>query len=218
MTNTPPLTLLEELLLLALDEKTGDFYPVDTIALHRAAASTLLMDLSLRNRIDYDLRDMFVVDPTPTGDELLDPVIKLMAQAPVLTPHSAIYWLGKLSDEGADIIKKGLARLEKRGIISRPCVGMFWMFGFGSRPVVDAQKIGEVRAALMESIQPDKIPSPHNVLLTGLAEGCGLFRYILGEAAAKNAGPRIAEVAHMDLIHQAARSIANGEPAASSGR
>ncbi len=219
MTNTPPLTLLEELLILALNEKTGELHPIDAAALHRAAASSLLMELSLRGRIDYDLRDMFAVDPTPTGDDILDPVLRMIGQAPVLSPHSTIYWLGKLSDEGKAIVEKGLARLEKNGYIRHAALGMFWMFSLGSRPTVDEQKASEVKASLMDIVLGDKIPAPRTALLAGLIDSCGLFGFLLSDDDSKAASARIAELSHMDLINQAARSISNGEPvAAAAGR
>ncbi|MDD3370934.1 MAG: GPP34 family phosphoprotein [Alphaproteobacteria bacterium] len=219
MMNTSPMTLLEEFLLLALNAQTGRFHPIDSAILNRTAASAVLMELALRNRIDYDLRDMFSVDSTPTGDDILDPVINLISQAPVLTPNSTIYWLGKLSDEGEAIVKKGLARLEKRGLVGQATLGFFWMFGMAAQPTVNAAKQNEAKAALLDGMSKDKIPSARNVLLAGLADSCDLFRYILSEDEARIFAPRIAEVSHMDLISQASKSLSTDEPlAAAAGR
>ncbi len=76
------LTLLEEFLLLALDDHSGQLYPLARSTLDCAAAGAVLMDLTLRQRIDNDLRDMFLVDPNPTGDNILDPVLQLMRWPP----------------------------------------------------------------------------------------------------------------------------------------
>ena len=88
-----PMTLLEEFLLLALDDQTGQLHPLAPSTLDCAVAGTILMDLTLRNHIDNDLRDMFVVDQSPTGDNILDPALQVMSLAPVLTPHPIAYWL-----------------------------------------------------------------------------------------------------------------------------
>jgi Golgi phosphoprotein 3 len=212
MTNIPSPTLLEEFLLLALNDRTGQFHPVEKSSLHRAAASAVLMELAFRNRIDYDLRDMFTVDPTPTGDDILDPVVRLISQAPVLTPHSTIYWLGKLSDEGEDIVKRGLDRLEKRGYIRcPPSMGIFWMFGLAAQPNVDTARVNESKAALLTALSGDKIPTSRTVFLTGLIDSCGLFSYILSDNEKQAVSARIAEFARMDLVAQATKSISNGD-------
>ena len=73
------LTILEEFLLLALDDTQGAFYPLARSTFDYASAGAVLMDLTLRNRIDNDLRDMFVTDAKPTGNTILDPVLQLMS-------------------------------------------------------------------------------------------------------------------------------------------
>jgi hypothetical protein len=203
MTNSPPLTLLEEFLLLALNEKTGQLYPLDPAALNRAVAGAVLMDLSLRDRIDNDLRDMFTIDATPTGDDILDPVLQMMSLAPVLTPHCTAHWLRELAMEGESLLKKAVSRLEKRGII-RQSVGMFWMLGLGTHTSVDEQKVHAIKSGLLGIVYGAGIPTTRYIMLTGLADSCGLFKYLMNETEAKDAAARIAEISRMDLIGQAA--------------
>lgn len=197
------LTLLEEFLLLALDDQTGQLHPLARSTLDCAAAGAVLMDLTLRNRIDNDLRDMFVVDATPTGDDLLDPVLQLMSLAPVLTPHPIAYWLRQMADEGEALREKALRRLEKRGIISRQDKKILWVFGSRRYPLIEDKEVREVKLRILGVVLGEEIPSPHDVMLTGLAESCGLFRYILSAHEAEAASARIAQVARMDLIGQA---------------
>ncbi len=78
----PPLTVLEEFLLLALDDEAGHFYGLLRSSLDCACAGAALMDLTLQGRIDNDLKDMFVVHSTPLNDSILDPVLQVMALAP----------------------------------------------------------------------------------------------------------------------------------------
>src|ERR1700722_20630473 len=96
----PHLTILEEFLLLALDDETGDFYTLARSTFDCASAGAVLMDLMLRRRIDNDLKNIFVTDAAPTGNPVLDPVLQTMAVAPVLTPNPITAWLRELADEG----------------------------------------------------------------------------------------------------------------------
>ena len=165
-----PLTLLEEFLLLALDDHSGQLYPLARSTLDCAAAGAVLMDLTLRQRIDNDLRDMFLVDATPTGDDILDPVLQLMSLAPVLTPHPIAYWLRQLADEGEPLREKALRRLEARGIIHRQDRKILWVFGTRRYPLLDDKEVREVKLRILGVVLSDEIPSPHDVMLTGLAE------------------------------------------------
>ena len=174
---TLPLTLLEEFLLLALDDQTGELHPLPPSALNCAIAGAILMDLTLRNRIDNDLHDMFTVDPTPTDDDILDPVLQVMSLAPVLTPHPIAYWLRLLADEGDSYREKALHRLEQRGIIRRQNFKILWVFGKRRYPLVDEQEVREVKLRILGVVLGNDTPAPHDVMLTGLAEACGLFRH-----------------------------------------
>ena len=65
------LTFTEEILLLLGDEG-GVFLPVEKHAFDCALAGAVLMDLAFAYRIDTDLEALFVIDPTPTGNPMLD--------------------------------------------------------------------------------------------------------------------------------------------------
>ncbi|HEU0118809.1 MAG TPA: GPP34 family phosphoprotein, partial [Alphaproteobacteria bacterium] len=64
--NQTPLTILEEFMLLALNDEAGQFYSLPRSSLDYVTAGAVLMDLSLRRRVDNDLRDVFIVDSKPT--------------------------------------------------------------------------------------------------------------------------------------------------------
>ena len=203
----PPLTLLEEFLLLALDDSTGQLYPLAPLALDCATAGAILMDLTLRNRIDNDLRDLFTVDATPTGDAILDPVLQVMGLAPVLTPHPIAYWLRYLADEAEAFREKAFHRLEARGIIRRQNRLIAWVFGKRQYPLIDEKETKEIRARILGVVLNEDIPAPHDVMMTALAKACGLFPYLLDDPAAS--AKRIDQVAKLDLIGQAVAQSVN---------
>jgi len=209
-----PLTILEEFLLLALDDEAGQFYSLSRSTLDCAAAGAALMDLTLRRRIDNDLKDMFVIDPSPTGDAILDPVLQVMAMAPVLTPHPISYWLRQVAEEGEALREKALRRLEAYGILRREEKKILWVFGARRYPIVHNQEIRDVKLRILGVILRDDIPAPHDMMLTALAQACGLFRHILSGHELAAATPRIEAVARMDLIGQAvAKSVVEIEAA-----
>jgi golgi phosphoprotein 3 len=210
----PPLTVLEEFLLLAHDDQSGQFYPLARSTFDCAAAGAVLMDLTLRNRVDNDLKNLFVVDPEPTNDDLLDPVLQVMTLAPVLEPKPIIYWLRQIADEGEALREKALRRLEARGILKREAKKILWVFTSEFYPILHENEVREVKQRLEGVILRDDIPLPHDMMLTALAQACGLFRHLIGGRALDAAMPRIERVAKMDLIGQAvAKAVSEIETA-----
>lgn len=205
MTSTPysSLTILEEFLLLALDDEAGQFYGFARSTLDCATVGAVLMDLTLRGKLDNDLKDLFIVDALPTGDVILDPVLQTMSLAPVVTPHPITYWLRQLMDEGEALREKALQRLVERNILKREDKKILWVFGSRSYPMQDDKEVREVKLRILGVILKDDIPSPHDMMLTALAQACGLFRHMLSAHELDNATPRIEIVAKMDLIGQA---------------
>jgi hypothetical protein len=198
-----PLTILEEFLLLALDDEAGQFYGFARSTLDCASVGAVLMDLTLRQRLDNDLKTLFIIDTVPTGDDILDPVLQTMALAPVLEPHPITYWLRQLMDEGEALREKALQRLVARGILKREDKKILWMFGARRYPMAHDKEIREVKLRILGVLLRDDIPSPHDMMLTALAQACGLFRHILSGHELGAATPRIELVARMDLIGQA---------------
>jgi hypothetical protein len=199
----PTLTILEEFLLLALDDEAGQFYSLARSTLDCATAGAVLMDLTLRHRIDNDLKNMFVTNAKPVGDTILDPVLQVMAVAPVLTTNPITYWLRQFSGEGEALREKALRRLEAHGILRREDKKILWMFGQRRYPILHDKEIREVKLRILGVILSDDIPTPHDMMLTALAQACGLFRHILTGHELTSALPRIEQVARMDLISQA---------------
>lgn len=199
----PPLTILEEFLLLGLDDSSGRFYPLARSTFDCATAAAVLMDLTLRHRVDHDLRDMFVTDATPVDDAILDPVLQFMALAPVLTPKPIVYWLREIAHQSEALREKSLRQLEARGILKREDAKILWMFGLRRYPLLNQQEQREVKLRILGVILRDDIPSSHDIMLTALANTCGLFRHILSDHELTAARARIDQVARMDLIGQA---------------
>jgi golgi phosphoprotein 3 len=198
----PPLNLLEEFLLLVLDDEAGTFHNVAQSTLDYTIAAAVLMDLSLRSRIDNDLKVMFVVDTEPVGDDILDPTLQMIALSPVLAPQPITHWLQVVAEEGMALREKTLRRLQERGIIRIEEGKILWVFGYRRYPLIHNQEVREVKRRLFDVILGDDVPLPHDIMLTALAQACGLFPLILSSHELRQATPRIENVAQMDLIAQ----------------
>jgi hypothetical protein len=204
MSHLPPLTILEEFLLLALDDQAGEFWPLSRSAFDCATACALLMDLMRQRRIDCDVTHLFVIDDTPIGDELLDPVLRLIAAEPANQERMIIDELRTLSDEGEALRGRALQRLVDRNILGAKERKILWIFGARRYPAVHDREIRAAKLRILNTVLGDTIPDPHDIALVALADACGLFAHILSAHELIDVTPRITQVARMDPLGQAA--------------
>ncbi len=195
------LRFAEEMLLLLLDDENGTFAHVPSWSLNYALGGAVLMDLALENRIDTDLEKLFLVDETPLGDILLDPMLGEIARAG--ETHDARFWVERAAGRAAEIRETALDRLVNAGILARHDERFLWVFRSRRYPVVDGKAEREVKLRIMEVLFSDMIPDPRDIVIIALADACGIFRWLLSKRELKNAQSRISDVRRMDLIGRA---------------
>ena len=108
----------EELLLFLLDEQNGTLLPITARTERLAFAGAVLMDLQLADRIDTDIETLTLTDPTPVGDDLLDPTLANITA--VEEKHDAVYWVERTAERGLEIRERAIAKLVARGILDKP--------------------------------------------------------------------------------------------------
>lgn len=188
----------EEIMLLLLSDSGGKFVDVPAPSLDCALAGAVLMDLAMENRIDTDPQRLFVVDPTPVGDDLLDPTLaRIVASAET---QDTAHWIKATSDHAEGIHNQSLDRLVERGILRREDDRFMWVFKSRRYPVVDNKTIREVKLRLMGVLFSDDIPDARDTLLISLSDVCGIFSSLLSSAELDSAAARIVQVRKLDLL------------------
>ena len=200
------LTFAEEILLLALDDQQGVIKPLPVSAMEYALSGGVLMDLALANRIDTDLKQLRVVDKTPTGDVILDETLRILQSQPIA--QTTTHWLSYLAGQAKDLQDRVLKRLVGKGILKLENRKILWVFQVRRYPLQDNREVKEVKTRLRELIKSNEIPDPREAVLISLVNACRLFDEIFTEAELEQYRPRIAALAKLDLIGQeVARSI-----------
>lgn len=196
------LTFAEEILLLLLDDNSGEFVSVPVGPRRYALAGAVLMDLALQNRIDTDLLELMVIDPSPTGDDLIDPILASIVEKTEV--RGARYWVERIADERSGWIQEqALSRLVERGILASEGGRLLWAFRTRRYPAIDGKAEREVKGRIMEVLFSDEIPGPRDIVIICLADACHLFGHILTETELAQARDRIDVVRRMDLIGRA---------------
>ena len=200
---TGGLTIAEEILLLILDTEKGDIrslLPAHSRDLVMAGA--VLMDLAMENRIDTDLSHLIVVDPAPTGDDLLDPILSDIKEQTEI--RDTAFWLERIAERGDRIRSQAVDRLVGRGILEAEINGLVFLSRLVARarryPVAGEKTTEEVQVRIMRTIFGEDIPDPRDIVIIGLASACGVFESILSREELADVRDRIDQIAKLDLI------------------
>ena len=194
------LRFAEEIVLLMLNDEDGRFVRAPRWSINYALAGGVLMDLALENRIDTDLEKLVLLDSTPTGDGLLDPVL---AEITAEEERSARYWIERTADRADEIREESLTRMVDHGILERKDDLFLWVFRSRRYPSIDRTPEREVKLRIMGVLFSDEIPEPRDIVIICLADACGIFKDILSARQLEEATPRIEQVRKLDLIGQA---------------
>lgn len=200
------LRFAEEMMLLMLDDEGGKFIDVPTVSLEHALAGSVLMDLALERRVDTDPKQLFVIDPTPTGDDLLDPTLARIVQAE--ETYDCGHWIKASAVHADEIRERALDRLVERGILRREEDRFMWVLPTRRYPIIDNKTVREVKLRIMEVLFGNEIPDPRDIVIICLADACRVFDLIMSKKELRQAQERIDVVRRMDLIGQAvARAV-----------
>ncbi|MDE0165881.1 MAG: cytochrome P450 [Bryobacterales bacterium] len=197
-----PIRLAEELILLMLNERSGYLEMVPGWAFSCVMAGAVIADLTLEDRIDTDLKTLYLVDPTPTGDDLLDPTLKEIAESQETADTQ--YWIERNTGRSDEIVMATLDRLVERKILDYESGG-FWGLSrsvsrSGTYQTHDLQIRQEAKARVLSVILNDVIPDPRDAILIALMHTCGGFKLLLEPEDYEEKLERIETIAKLDLV------------------
>lgn len=194
----PGLNLAEEIALLTLDDETGRAIGRLGLAASLALAGAVLMELALLGRIDTDRDRLELLDPSPTGDAVLDTCLALLAEA--RDSRGALMLLAR---EETGLRQSVLNGLVERGLLRR--VDGRVLLVFPERRYLkpgDRPEPREVRARLVRSVATDDIPEPREALLLGLARSTALLPLLLPPELLAARQERIALLAGLEALNR----------------
>jgi MFS transporter, MHS family, proline/betaine transporter len=182
-------SLIEELLLLTLEDRGGEFDRVPEAFLVCGIAGGALIDLSLRGKLDSDLNAVWANDSNPTGDGILDRVLAQVAtESARLDPRA---WIVRLSPLAMAMREEAIARLCERGILRQDGARYLWT-------AISAAH--ETKRRIFDLLFSADIPSPEDVALIAMADACFVFERILAPRELAKAQYRIRQLCRLDLI------------------
>lgn len=192
------LSMLEEVVLLAVDEKTGQLRSTREFGTAYALVGAVFFDLALARKIDTDLESVHMIDTTPTGNPTLDRVMTNMSLKPGLTTVRG--WIEEIFLRRQDLEGEALSSLIDRGILRHEVSKLLWVIDVERFPMVNKQEHRHVKLRLAKAILTDEIPDTRDIMLVSIAEPCGLLGYVLSSAELENRRERIHMLCNLETI------------------
>ena len=190
------LNVVEELLLLAISEDGR--LPPDEDVLDYGWVAGVLLELSLKGRIDTDLDKLIVLNMEPVGDRCLDRVLAELTSTG--RQGDVSFWLGQLCSLGADIREKTLFSLTEKGVIARREKRLLGLFRSVRYTVVDQAARNALTEKVARALRSNEIPEPRLCLLICLADACGLLDRVLDGEELSELEERIEVIRRLELI------------------
>lgn len=192
------LTMLEEVVLLAVDEKTGQLRSTREFGTAYALVGAVFFDLALARKIDTDLETVTIIDSTPTGNATLDRVLDAMVQRPGITTVRG--WIEEIFLRRQDLEGEALAALIERGVLRHEIGKYLWIIDVERFPMTDKRPQQHVKLRLAQAILTDEIPDTRDIMLVSIAEPCGLLGYVLSSAELANRRARVEMLCNLETI------------------
>jgi hypothetical protein len=192
------LTMLEEVVLLAVDEKTGRVRSTREFGTAYALVGAVFFDLALARKIDTDTEEIQIVDKLPTGNATLDRVLSRMAARPDLRTVSE--WIEEIFIQRDDLEGEALKSLMDRGVLRHEHSKLLWVIDVERFPMVDNKPLQHVKMRLAHAILTDDIPDTRDIMLVSIADQCGLLSYVLSEVELENRKERIRTLTKLETI------------------
>ncbi|MEJ3656000.1 GPP34 family phosphoprotein [Actinomycetes bacterium KLBMP 9759] len=157
-------SVAEDLVLLLFDPATGRPI-VDGTSLDRAIGGALLLDLSLSGRVTADAEGakarLTVVDPSPTGSDVLDAALGTLEGGPVRAQRA----VERLASRTRVPV---LERLVERGVLERRSERRLGLFPTTAWPAIDPAPRAALRGRLCDVLLKGGRPDEHLACLVSL--------------------------------------------------
>ena len=192
------LTMLEEVVLLAVDERSGDLRSTREFGTAYALVGAVFFDLALARKIDTDTEAIRITDSTSAGNSTLDRVLSEMARRPDLT--TVRDWIEEIFHRRQDLEGEALASLIGQGILRHEKSKMLWIIDVERFPLVSGRHHQDVRERLRRAVLTDQIPDTRDIMLLSIAGPCGLLSYVLSEQEIAARQERIRVLSNLETI------------------
>jgi golgi phosphoprotein 3 len=183
-------TLAEEYFLICIDDAKGKIIAAVDDGLQIGLAGALLADLALHGKICLAETRLSVIDPSPTGEALLDEALARLAAEK--KQRKASDWVQRLADKKPSkrvaqrLVEKNILRIEKKRYM--------WVIPFEVFPQVDASAKYWVKQHLRSAVLAGGETTPGIIAFLSLLKACRLLDLVFTRDELKAATRKVDEL------------------------
>ncbi|WP_106849845.1 GPP34 family phosphoprotein [Blastococcus sp. Marseille-P5729] len=190
------LPLTQELLLIALDDESGKKHKSDTIDYGLAGA--VVAELALLGRVDLTDGQVTVVDPSPTGDPVIDELLAAAGEKRRKTKSFVTKYGRKMSAKVAE-------QLIDAGIVTEGRRHFFGIIPSSRHHPTQASPEREIRTRLNAVVLQQMPADPRTAALVALIEATELHKQAFPDADKRDVKERMKAIAASDASGRAVR-------------
>jgi Golgi phosphoprotein 3 len=189
------LNLIDQLTLLALDDKKGSIIP-DSISFSYAIAGAVILELALEEKVDISHELVRIKDRTKTGDTILDAYFELIQQSK--KERKIKSWVDRIGNKAEQIKKDTIEKLIAKRILEKKEKKILWVFTINKYPAQNSRPENRLRNRLYDIIVYGHKPDLKEIMLLNLIESCSLGKEVFGKEQVKLFKKKIKQINESD--------------------
>jgi len=178
MVQTTPeaLTTAEELLLLAIDPKSGALHSHPTFRLSAALAGSVLLDLVADGSLTL-VDNRVLAAASSNGHHRYAAALERIHNSP--TSHTLAWWIDAFGFAGKEAKAWPIASLADQGVIEVQTRPLLLLFPRTRYRLIEPTARSAVATKVLKTLRADRQPEPQSTAITVMAAECGLLKDLL---------------------------------------
>ncbi|WP_257348493.1 GOLPH3/VPS74 family protein [Pseudalkalibacillus decolorationis] len=185
-------TIPEELLLLALDDEKGTVVFSALSSLNYGLAGAIFAELTILERITLEDKKIVVTNEAPTGDTVLDDVLRRIKESP--KERTVDHWIQNSTSWIPQVKKDLLGNLVKKGVLEEKEEKVLWIFTSHKYPTDEEASEQQIRKHIYKSVFENEETDARSGILLSLVKACNLVEEVFTKDKRKEAKKRIDEL------------------------
>src|SRR5690625_3422369 len=142
--------IAEDLLLLSLNDEKGSIFSSASMALPYGLAGSLLVELTMMNRLTMQNKKIMVNDERDVGDEILNEALTIIKQSK--KSRDAKYWVNHLNRKMNKLQARLFERLVNKKVVAKEQHHFLWLFKYHYYPLINIRKKDLLKKQIRETV------------------------------------------------------------------
>lgn len=186
------LTLMEEMVLLALHEEKGTIRNSASMTLGNGLAGAILLELALQKKIRLDEQYVRIENEIPAGHSMLDDVTNQIQAAK--KPKNVEGWISRFQFSASKRLKAIYQQLVQKRIVGEEERRVLFFFHTFRHPLKKKKARRDILARIRSVMRKKRDPDTRTVCLLSLIQACGWIPILFDRDERKEAKMRIKEI------------------------